>query len=151
MRHAPSPLSAIVFLLAPFVANAAAPQPLEAALEQRFNGTVHPFIETYCVSCHGSDKPKADLDLSPYTTVAGVVAGYSYWELVLEKLEAGEMPPEKAKKFPTDELRQDVVDWIHAMRKNEAEKNSGDPGPVLARRLSNAEYDYTIRDLTGVD
>src|SRR6185295_12191557 len=24
-------------------------------------------------------------------------------------------------------------------------------GPVLARRLSNAEYDYTIRDLTGVD
>ena len=25
------------------------------------------------------------------------------------------------------------------------------PGPVLARRLSNAEYDYTIRDLTGVD
>src|SRR5213076_3122643 len=28
---------------------------------------------------------------------------------------------------------------------------AGDPGIVLARRLSNAEYDYTIRDLTGVD
>jgi tetratricopeptide (TPR) repeat protein len=27
----------------------------------------------------------------------------------------------------------------------------GDPGPVLPRRLSNAEYDNTIRDLTGVD
>src|SRR5439155_22828875 len=26
-----------------------------------------------------------------------------------------------------------------------------DPGTVLARRLSNAEFDYTIRDLTGVD
>ena len=25
------------------------------------------------------------------------------------------------------------------------------PAPVLARRLSNAEYNYTIRDLTGVD
>ena len=25
------------------------------------------------------------------------------------------------------------------------------PGQVLARRLSNAEFDYTIRDLTGVD
>ena len=34
---------------------------------------------------------------------------------------------------------------------NEARKNAGDPGPVLARRLSNAEYNYTIRDLTGVD
>ena len=37
------------------------------------------------------------------------------------------------------------------MRKHEAQRNAGDPGPVLARRLSNAEYDYTIRDLTGVD
>jgi len=27
----------------------------------------------------------------------------------------------------------------------------GDPGPVVLRRLSNAEYTYTIRDLTGVD
>ncbi|MCA9215005.1 MAG: DUF1592 domain-containing protein, partial [Planctomycetales bacterium] len=27
----------------------------------------------------------------------------------------------------------------------------GDPGHVLSRRLSNAEYDYSIRDLTGVD
>ena len=33
----------------------------------------------------------------------------------------------------------------------QARKNAGDPGVVLARRLSNAEYDYTIRDLTGVD
>ena len=28
-------------------------------------------------------------------------------------------------------------------------KNAGDPGLVLVRRLSNAEYNYTIRDLTG--
>ena len=34
---------------------------------------------------------------------------------------------------------------------SEAERNAGDPGTVLARRLSNAEFDYTIRDLTGVD
>src|SRR5262249_35487402 len=32
-----------------------------------------------------------------------------------------------------------------------ARRNAGDPGIVLARRLSNAEFDYTIRDLTGVD
>src|SRR5262249_53436169 len=49
------------------------------------------------------------------------------------------------------ELRQRVIDWIQAMRKHEAQRNAGDPGQVLARRLSNAEYDYTIRDLTGVD
>ncbi len=30
-------------------------------------------------------------------------------------------------------------------------RHPNDPGIVLARRLSNAEYDYTIHDLTGVD
>ena len=80
--------------------------------------------------------------------MASVVRDYPHWALVLEKLSAKEMPP-KAMEQPPDEARQRVIDWIGAMRKNEALKNAGDPGPVLARRLSNAEYDYTIRDLTG--
>ena len=33
----------------------------------------------------------------------------------------------------------------------EARARAGDPGQVPLRRLSNAEYDCTIRDLTGVD
>jgi hypothetical protein len=37
------------------------------------------------------------------------------------------------------------------MRKAEARRNAGDPGLVLARRLSNAELNNTIRDLTGHD
>src|SRR4029077_2285265 len=32
-----------------------------------------------------------------------------------------------------------------------ARARSGDPGPVVLRRLNNAEYTYTIRDLTGVE
>jgi hypothetical protein len=32
-----------------------------------------------------------------------------------------------------------------------AKARAGDPGPVVLRRLSNAEYTYTIRDLTGVN
>jgi hypothetical protein len=44
-----------------------------------------------------------------------------------------------------------VIDWVKAVRANELRKHAGDPGPVLARRLSNSEYNYTIRDLTGVD
>jgi hypothetical protein len=35
--------------------------------------------------------------------------------------------------------------------RKEVRKSAGDPGPVLARRLSNSEYNYTIRDLTGQD
>jgi hypothetical protein len=69
----------------------------------------------------------------------------------MDRLEAEEMPPTKAKVHPTDAARGDVVAWFHAVRDHETERNAGDPGLVLGRRLSNAEYDYTIRDLTGVD
>lgn len=130
---------------------ASSPTVADAVLERSFHATVRPFVDTYCVSCHGKDKPEAELDLTPFSTMAAVVAGYAHWELILERVESGEMPSEKAKKFPSAATRAEFVAWIQAMRKNEALKNAGDPGPVLARRLSNAEYDYTIRDLTGAD
>ena len=44
---------------------------------------------------------------------------------------------------------QQVIDWVKAVRAEELRKHAGDPGPVLARRLSNSEYNYTVRDLTG--
>jgi hypothetical protein len=141
--------SAITTLL--FAPLAAALEPSGPPLEQAFSHTVRPFVETYCVSCHGSKDPEGDIDLTVYKTMGQAVAHYVDWEMVLEKLESREMPTEEAKKFPTDGERQMVIDWINAMRKSESRKNAGDPGPVLARRLSNAEYDYTIHDLTGVN
>lgn len=120
-------------------------------LEPRFATQVRPFVERYCVSCHGSKKPKAGLDLGRDLTVAAIAKNAPQWEQVLERLEAKEMPPEDAPRLPEPGERAAVVAWIRDLRDRESEKNAGDPGPVLARRLSNAEYDYTIRDLTGVD
>ena len=125
--------------------------PIPPALENRFRDAVRPFLETYCIGCHGKDKPKGDLDLSGYTTVGAVAKDLAQWEAVLEQLKSGTMPPAKAKQHPTDEMRRHVVEWIQAIRTLDARRNAGDPGRVLARRLSNAEYDYTIRDLTGAD
>jgi hypothetical protein len=69
---------------------------------------------------------------------------------VLEKLTAQAMPP-KPVPPPPDDARQHVIDWIQAARAEELRKSAGDPGLVLPRRLSTAEYNYTIRDLTGQD
>ncbi len=120
-------------------------------LEPRFATRVRPFLQRYCVSCHGPKKPKAQLDLSRDTTVTAVANNARRWEQVLERLQAGEMPPEDAPRQPTADERAAVIAWIGELRDREARRNAGDPGPVLARRLSNAEFDYTIRDLTGVD
>jgi len=60
------------------------------------------------------------------------------------------MPP-KPLPAPPAEATANVIDWIHAVRAQQIAKSAGDPGLVLARRLSNAEYNYTVRDLTGQD
>jgi Protein of unknown function (DUF1592)/Protein of unknown function (DUF1588)/Protein of unknown function (DUF1585)/Protein of unknown function (DUF1587)/Protein of unknown function (DUF1595)/Planctomycete cytochrome C len=119
--------------------------------EQQFSTQVKPFLERYCVSCHGSKKPKAGLDLTRDATVNAIAKNERQWELVLQRLQAEEMPPESAPRHPKANERAAVVAWIRDMRDREAKRNAGDPGVVLARRLSNAEFDYTIRDLTGVD
>jgi hypothetical protein len=121
------------------------------SLDVQFATKVKPFLDAYCVSCHGPKKQSASLDLSRDANVAAVVKNAKEWELVLDKLHAKEMPPETAKKHPTEAERSEVLKWIRTVRETEAEKHSGDPGVVLARRLSNAEFDNTVRDLTGVD
>jgi hypothetical protein len=127
-----------------------AANPTDADLARRFNQTVRPFVTTYCAGCHSGPSPAASFDLQHYTTLESVVADFAHWALVLRKLTAREMPPKEMKQ-PPESLRQQVIEWIEAVRKHEARKHIGDPGPVMARRLSNAEYNYTIRDLTGVD
>lgn len=122
----------------------------ERELERRFTEDVRPFLDAYCVACHGGARAAAQFDLRAYTNLATVVRDHPHWALVLDKLRDMQMPPAQAKQ-PTTQARQRVIDWIAAMRRSEAKKNAGDPGVVLARRLSNAEYNYTIRDLTGVD
>jgi hypothetical protein len=127
------------------------PAPGAAALQETFLKSVRPFVQTYCVSCHGGAKPKGDLDLSAYSSLDAVARDPQRWGLVLDRLRAGDMPPKSAKQHPGAELRREIVAWVEAVRKDQADRSAGDPGPVPPRRLSNAEYDHTIRDLTGVD
>ena len=139
--------------LAPLVVVALGVQAAAAdpALERRFVETVQPFFKNYCHGCHGEKKHEAKLDLSRYDSASAVAKNERIFGLVMERLEAGEMPPAKAPKHPTAHERRAVLDWLREARENEARRNAGDPGRVLARRLNNAEFDNTISDLTGVD
>jgi len=119
-------------------------------LDRQFTEAVKPVIAKYCVGCHSGNSAAAQFDLKAYDSIAPVLRDYPRWELVLTRLTANEMPPKQAPQ-PPPEARQQIVGWIQAVRAEEIRKHTGDPGPVLNRRLSNAEYNYTIRDLTGVD
>ena len=120
------------------------------ALDRRFAAEVQPVLKTYCLSCHSGPSPASMLDLTRYANTTDIVAAFATWEHVHSRLERGDMPPGRAPQ-PTEAERRRVLAWIGDVRHYEAERNAGDPGLVLAHRLSNAEFDYTVQDLTGID
>ncbi|MGH9613666.1 MAG: DUF1592 domain-containing protein [Bryobacteraceae bacterium] len=140
-------LRAVSFMLAIAATPAVAATPV---LQQRFEQTVRPFITKYCVGCHSGQMPAAQFDLKSYTSMDMVTADFPRWTLLMERLTAKEMPPKPMPRPPEVESQQ-VIAWIQAVRAEEIKKFAGDPGLVLVRRLSNAEYNYTIRDLTTRD
>ncbi|MGD9647419.1 MAG: DUF1592 domain-containing protein [Pirellulales bacterium] len=118
-------------------------------LGKHFDESIRPLALKYCRDCHGPDLAEAELDLAAFTSLAEVRRQPKAWQKVLEMLTTGQMPPEDAEQPTTDE-RAALEKWVHDYLRLEARAQAGDPGPVVLRRLSNAEYTYTIRDLTGV-
>jgi hypothetical protein len=114
-----------------------------------FEQTIRPLLKQYCLQCHSSEKHKGDLDLERFSSMSEVKRHPKIFQDVAEKLANKEMPPEEQPQ-PSELEKQRLARWIEAMIEMVGRENAGDPGPVVLRRLSNAEYNYTIQDLTGV-
>lgn len=123
----------------------------DARAADPFQDKVRPFIEAYCTGCHNEKKSRGDLDLTRFTTAAKAADDFRQWEHVQTFLKKGEMPPAKHPKQPSARERTEALQAIAEVMRTEAARRDGDPGIVPPRRLTNAEYDYTIRDITGAD
>lgn len=110
---------------------------------------VEPLFRESCFGCHSTEKQKGDLDLERFRTLDDIRREPKVWQAIVEQMELGEMPP-KDKPQPTSAQKEAMLDWSRGMLDALALEKAGDPGPVLLRRLSNAEYTHTLRDLTGV-
>jgi hypothetical protein len=111
---------------------------------------VLPFLNAYCIQCHNAKKKSGELNLARFTSAATMLDDFRQWELVLAMLKKEEMPPAKAKQ-PSAAQRAEILKLLESVLGEQARKLAGDPGVVPPRRLTNAEYDYSIRDLTGWD
>jgi hypothetical protein len=115
---------------------------------EKVDDGVREFFQRYCVDCHGADAQEADfrvdqLQVSKTTTDA------ESWQLVLDNLNLGEMPPEDQRQPELAEVER-VTTWIVAELRRARRVLSGDRGEVVLRRLNRTEYEYTIEDLFGV-
>lgn len=121
----------------------------EAAREAAFAEKIRPFLATHCFRCHGGDAPKGELSLEKYARAADLLADRQTWEKVQENLRLRTMPPEGESRPPEPEIDQ-VAGWVRAELANLDCANPRDPGRVTLRRLNRAEYNNTVRDLTGI-
>jgi hypothetical protein len=120
------------------------------AIARDFDGTARPLLKQYCQKCHSTDEQEGDLDLERFTKLDQVRSAQRVWQKVGEMLDTVQMPPKKAPQ-PTDAERARLRQWVRGYLTAEAKARDGDPGRVVLRRLNNAEFTYTLRDLTGID
>ena len=138
-------------LRAPLAADEpATTEPATAGLVAEYESRIRPLISEYCLACHATDVQEGHLDLERFTSADQVRNDLASWQKVVEMLEAGTMPPEDEPQ-PGDMQRQRLIRWARSFITAAILDSAGDPGHVVLRRLSNFEYDNTIRDLTGVD
>jgi hypothetical protein len=119
-------------------------------LETEFGTEIRPLIQQFCLGCHSTEKHKGDMDLERFTRLSEVLKHPKPWQQVVEQLSLGEMPP-KGKPAPSPAGREHMLTWVNQALDEAALAHAGDPGLVSLRRLNNAEFTYTVRDLTGVD
>ncbi len=107
------------------------------------------FLEDYCYQCHDSATTKGKLNLETLKMPRIEPAHAEIWQEVVDQLTLGEMPPKKADQ-PSDPQRlaflkvlRSELDLAYQRRESSVE--------VVLRRLNRAEYNNTMRDLTGLD
>ncbi len=70
------------------------------------------FLQTYCISCHGPDEAKDDIRLDGLSFPIRSDEDAELWHRVLESLQFGEMPSDRAKKFPTRAESREIENFI---------------------------------------
>lgn len=112
---------------------------------------IQPALKEYCTECHRGRKAKAGVDLTTVTNAASFYANPKLWETVLRLVEERQMPPADSDQ-PPEEARVKLRETLtHLLDEPDPRFVKLDPGTKVIHRLNRTEYNYTIRDLLGVD
>lgn len=106
------------------------------------------FRET-CRACHEQEKAEGGFDVDDLLAGPTIDRNIAGWRSVLERIVARDMPPEDAAKRPTEAEYQQAEAWLREqLARQEAFALTQQPRPM--RRLSNTEYDQTVREVFGL-
>jgi hypothetical protein len=111
---------------------------------------IRPFLDKHCIDCHGVDSAKAGLRLDSLAPKFAAADKGRLWIKILERLEAGDMPP-RTRRRPPQADRQQVVSWINDRLLEADRRGLPARGSLRLRRLTRQQYENTIHDLLAID
>lgn len=141
MARIPSPFRLRALALVALLSTGCAVRAARPALED----AVGPFFTEHCLRCHGPEKAKGKLTLHTLRADPATGADLDRWERILEMVDRGEMPPDDEPQ-PAPAQREAVAQWIQEGLRAGLSGAAAAPAPT-ARRLTNVEYENTMRDL----
>ena len=109
---------------------------------------IQPLLEKYCYKCHDGEVQKGEFRLDTYSSFGQVLKDRKKWLKVLEQLKSREMPTKEP--LPGDAEYDHLVRWVDKAVNDVDWEKRKHPGHVTLPRLTNVEYDRTIRDLLGM-
>ena len=116
-----------------------------AEATKTFVKNVDPFVQKYCIDCHGP-RPEAGINLRSALNSPGNASSFLHWKKAVANVRVKDMPPAYADAQPSDTERKEFIEWIGKLKYIAAR----DPGPFVIRKLSKLEYSNTLHDLYGV-
>ena len=122
----------------------------EKQVNDSFVREVVPFLKAHCYECHNADEPEGGIAFEEFSKTANVQQNYDLWEQVIRLLNEHQMPPADQPQPSTEEIAE-VSQALEAVLESFDCSADKHPGRVTIRRLNKAEYNNTIRDLTGLD
>ena len=105
------------------------------------------FLKNHCIGCHNARTAKADLRLDTLEGLPADKDTIEVWQAVVDRIEAGEMPPEKQPQpAATDRDR-----FLSSIRKQISLAANHGRRQVVLRRINRAQFRNSLRDLLHVD
>ncbi|MEO0477170.1 MAG: DUF1592 domain-containing protein, partial [Planctomycetota bacterium] len=118
--------------------------------EEGYEKVVAPFFEQHCVRCHGPEKSKGKITVHSLNGDLSLGQELDKWESILDMLEFGEMPPADEPQ-PKPAETEAVIEWIESGMRAYVEKASQTEPEPKTRRLTNVEYENTLKQLLGFE
>ncbi|MBL6723577.1 MAG: DUF1592 domain-containing protein [Rubripirellula sp.] len=125
-------------------------QPAFSEENTHFATELRPLLQQFCWDCHSAGDAEGGIAFDRYVDSAEVQSDFELWEKVIRLVKERQMPPADAAEIDNESLQRIVNGIEYELSQFDCSVETR-PGRVTIQRLNKAEYNNTIRDLTGLE